>query len=317
MDEQLDCLIVGGGPAGLTAAIYLARFHLKILVVDDRKGRAASIPCTHNLAGFPGGISGAELLKRMREQAQLYGAKIEKEFVTRLDRTDEGFEARWGGGSARTKTVLLATGTYNRRPPMDQELHDEALANGLIRYCPICDGYEVTDKKVGVIGSDSHGVAEAVFIRGFTADVTLIAPDKAMELRPEDQQKLKVAEIDCIDGPTQAVAISDKCIVVETAEGTHAFDSVYPALGSDPHILLAKQVGAKLGENGCVATDDHQRTSIRGLYAAGDVVIGLDQISHAMGDGGVAATTIRNDIASREPLFREPDLEMEEDAQGA
>jgi thioredoxin reductase (NADPH) len=304
MDEPLDCLIVGGGPAGLTAAIYLARFHLKILVVDDGKGRAASIPCTRNLAGFPGGISGKEVLQRMREQAQLYGAKIADGFITRLDKTQDGFTATWGGGSVRAKTVLLATGVTNRRPPMDEELHDDALERGLIRYCPICDGYEVTDKKIGVIGSDSHGVAEAVFIRGFTPDVTLIAPDKAMRLKPEDSRKLKQAEIACIDGPAHAVAISDKCIVVETADGTFTFDSVYPALGSDTHTQLAEQVGANLANDRCIVCDEHQRTSVPGLYAAGDVVHGLDQISHAMGEGGVAATTIRNDLAKEEPLLR-------------
>jgi thioredoxin reductase (NADPH) len=304
MDEPLDCLIIGGGPAGLTAAIYLARFHLSILVLDDGKGRAASIPCTHNLAGFPGGISGREVLDRMRKQAREYGARIESGFVTRLDRTGQGFRATWGAGSVEAKTVLLATGTRNRRPPMDEDLHDDALQRGLIRYCPICDGYEVTDKRVGVIGSDHHGVAEALFIRSYTPHVTLIAPDKALELHSSDAEKLKKAKIDCIDGPAQAVAISDGCIVVETAEGTHSFDSVYPALGSDPHVLLAEEVGANLAENGCVATDDHQRTSIPGLYAAGDVVIGLDQISHAMGEGGVAATTIRNDLSERDPLLR-------------
>lgn len=304
MDDPLDCLIVGGGPAGLTAAIYLARFHLKILVVDDGKGRAASIPCTRNLAGFPGGISGKEVLQRMREQAQLYGAKIADGFITRLDKTKDGFTATWGGGSVDAKTVLLATGVANRRPPMDEELHDDALERGLIRYCPICDGYEVTDKKIGVIGSDSHGVAEAVFIRGFTPDVTLIAPDKAMRLKPEDSRKLKQAEIACIDGPAHAVAISDKCIVVETADGTFTFDSVYPALGSDTHTQLAEQVGANLANDRCIVCDEHQRTSVPGLYAAGDVVHGLDQISHAMGEGGVAATTIRNDLAKEEPLLR-------------
>jgi thioredoxin reductase (NADPH) len=304
MDEPLDCLIVGGGPAGLTAAIYLARFHLKVLVIDDGKGRAASIPCTRNLAGFPDGISGKEVLKRMREQAQFYGAKFKDGFVTRLDTTEGGLCATWGGGSLEAKTVLLATGTYNRRPPMDEDLHDEALQRGLIRYCPICDGYEVTDKKVGVIGSDRHGVAEALFIRSYTPHVTLIAPDKALRLARDEQDKLRIAQIDCVDGPAQAVAITDGCIVVETAEGTLSFDSVYPALGSDPHVLLAEEVGASLGEKGRVTVDDHQRTSIPGLYAAGDVVIGLDQISHAMGEGGVAATTIRNDLAEREPLLR-------------
>jgi thioredoxin reductase (NADPH) len=304
MDEPLDCLIVGGGPAGLTAAIYLARFHLKILVVDDGKGRAASIPCTRNLSGFPAGISGKDVLQRMREQAQLYGCRIEDGFITRLDRTESGFTATWGAGSVETKTVLLATGVKNRRPPMDEELHDEALARGLIRYCPICDGYEVTDKRVGVIGSGSHGVAEATFIRSYTPDVTLIAPDKAMNLKAEDAEKLKIAQVPCIDGPAQAVAISKDCIVVETAEGTFSFDSVYPALGSDTHIQLAEQVGAEIAGKNCIVTDTHQRTSVPGLYAAGDVVIGLDQISHAMGQGGVAATTIRNDLAKEEPLLR-------------
>ena len=303
-DEPLDCLIVGGGPAGLTAAIYLARFHLDILVVDDGKGRAESIPCTHNHAGYPDGISGKELVRLMREQAQRYGARIERDYVTRLDRTEDGFCATWGSGSVKAKTVLLATGVKNRRPPMDEELHDDALARGLIRYCPICDGYEVTDKKVGVIGSDSRGVAEAIFLRGFTPDVTLIAPDKALDLTAEDQEKLKAAAIDCVDGPAQAVAISERCIVVDTAEGHYTFDSLYPALGSDTHNQLAEQVGARLNEQGCIGVDARQRTSVPGLYAAGDVVIGLDQISHAMGEGGVAATTIRNDLAKDQPLLR-------------
>ena len=303
-EKPLDCLIVGGGPAGLTAAIYLARFHLGILLVDDGKGRAESIPCTHNHAGYPDGISGKELVARMREQAQLYGARIERDHVTRLDKTEHGFRATWGSGSSEAKTVLLATGVKNRRPPMDEELHDDALARGLIRYCPICDGYEVTDKRVGVIGSDSHGVAEAVFLRSYTSDVTLIAPDKALRVSAEDQATLKAAEIEWVDGPAQAVAISEECIVVDTAEGHFTFDSVYPALGSDTHVQLAEQLGARLNELGCIAVDPHQRTSVPGLYAAGDVVIGLDQISHAMGDGGVAATAIRNDLAKQAPLLR-------------
>jgi len=317
MDEPiLDCLIVGGGPAGLTAAIYLARFHLDILVVDGGKSRAGWIPCTRNHAGFPDGINGKELLQRMRDQACKYGAKIETEYVTKLERDDKSglFTATWGSGCRTARTVLLATGVTNRRPPMDEDLHDDALARGLIRYCPICDGYEVTDKKVGVIGSDSHGVAEAVFIRSYTADITLIAPDKAMRLKPDDQKKLKDAGIDCVDGPAQAVAFSSEFIVVDTAEGHHTFDSVYPALGSDTHTQLGEMVGAKLAPDGCFLCDEHQRTSAPGLYAAGDVVHGLDQISHAMGEGGVAATTVRNDLARQRPLWREPVEEAREAA---
>jgi thioredoxin reductase (NADPH) len=307
MDEEiLDCLIVGGGPAGLTAAIYLARFHLDILVVDGGKSRAAWIPCTRNVSGFPDGIAGTELLQRMRDQACKYGAKIETEFVTKLERDpDNGlFTATWGSGCRSARSVLLATGVTNRRPPMDEALHDDALARGLVRYCPICDGYEVTDRTIGVIGSDSHGVAEALFLRSYTAAITLIAPDKALNLKAEDYDRLKAAGIDCVDGPAQAVAIPDGCIVVETADGTHTFDSIYPALGSDMHTQLAEMVGAGLSKDGCVVVDSHMRTNVPGLYCAGDVVIGLDQISHAMGQGGVAATTIRNDLEKQRPLWR-------------
>jgi thioredoxin reductase (NADPH) len=319
MDEDiLDCLIIGGGPAGLTAAIYLARFHLDILVVDGGKSRAGWIPCSHNHAGYPDGINGKELLGLMREQAQKYGAKIKTEQATKLEQGEDGiFTATWGSGCERARTVLLATGLTNRRPPMDEDLHNEALSQGLIRYCPICDGYEVTDKKVGVIGGDSHGVAEALFIRSYTSDVTLVAPDAALDLGAEDQQKLEDAGIACVDGPAHAVAITGKCIVVDTAEGHYSFDSVYPALGSDTHTQLGEMLGAELAEDGCFLCDDHQRTSVRGLYAAGDVVHGLDQISHAMGEGGVAATTIRNDLAKQSPLFRRPTQQLEEAADGS
>jgi len=306
MDEPiLDCLIVGGGPAGLTAAIYLARFRLDILVVDAGKSRASWIPCTRNVPGFPDGIKGTELLERMGQQACRYGCEIETEIITKLELDADGFfTATWGSGCRTARTILLATGVTNRRPPMDEELHNKAVARGLVRYCPICDGFEVTDKKVGVIGSDSLGVAEALFIRCFTSDVTLIAPDKAMQLRIEDQQTLKEAGIECVDGPAHAVAIPDGCIVVDTAEGHYTFDSIYPSLGSDTHTQLAEMVGANLSADNCVLVDHHMRTSVPGLFAAGDVVIGLDQISHSMGQGGVAATTIRNDLAKQRSLWR-------------
>jgi len=320
MDEQiLDCLIIGGGPAGLTAAIYLARFHLDVMVVDGGKSRASSIPCTRNVSGFADGIEGSELLRRMRDQACKYGAKLEAEFVTRLERDPQTdlFTATWGSGLATALAVLLATGVTNRRPPMDEDLHDQALARGLVRYCPICDGYEVTDKRVGVIGSDHHGVAEVLFLRSYTSNLVLIAPDKALQLGSDDQKNLKEAGIQCVDGPAQAVAISDDCIVVDTAEGHYTFDSIYPALGSDTHTQLAGMVGADLSSDNCIKVDTHQRTSIPGLYAAGDVVIGLDQISHSMGEGGVAATTIRNDLCAKGPRWRLPPEQIEKSESGS
>ena len=153
---------------------------------------------------------------------------------------------------------------------MDEELHDDALARGLIRYCPICDGYEVTDKNVGVIGSDSHGVAEALFLRSFTADVTLIAPDKALQLEARGPARSsKDAGIDCVDGPAQAVAISDECIVVDTAEGHYTFDSIYPgARVATPTPSSPRWSAQSLSSDGCIIgrqppADQRRRASMR------------------------------------------------------
>jgi thioredoxin reductase (NADPH) len=107
-----------------------------------------------------------------------------------------------------------------------------------------------------------------------------------------------------LDGPCRAIAINGDQIAVETGHGRLLFDSLYPALGSDVRNELACQLGAALNDMGSIIADAHQRTNIPGLYAAGDVTLGLDQISHAMGEGGVAATTIRNDLAKERPLLR-------------
>jgi thioredoxin reductase (NADPH) len=302
---DFDCLVIGGGPAGLTAAIYLARFHLSLAVVDAGQSRAAWIPITHNHAGFPEGISGIDLLERMRTQAGLYGVTVTGGEVSALRAIDGGFEVAWGEKRVRARTVLLATGTCNRRPDIDPRLHRDAVARGLLRYCPICDGYEVTDKSLGVIGTGVRGLAEARFLRGFTEAVTLLAPKGAHQLEPEQLEESIALGLELVDGPARVDRLTKDGIVIVTPGGSHEFDSVYPALGSDCRSDLAIQVGAKLSDEGDVVVDRHQRTSVAGLYAAGDVVSGLDQISHAMGEGGVAATTIRNDLYSQRPLLRE------------
>lgn len=301
---EYDCVIVGGGPAGLTAAIYLARFHLAVLVVDAGQSRAAWIPRSHNCPGFPGGISGSELLDRMRTQAETYGVKQVNGTVTRIEPAGDDFMVDWGSGPVQAAAVLLCTGLTNRRPPMDPDMHDAAMAVGLIRYCPVCDGYEVTDKAVGVIGTGAHGVGEAVFLRSYTGAVTLVAPDGPHELDQADREQIAEYGIALADGPCRAIIPEATRITVRTLAGSLIFDSIYPALGSDVHIELARQAGAMIAEDGSLPVDAHQRTSVPGLYAAGDVVLGLDQISHAVGEAGVAATTIRNDLARRRPLLR-------------
>lgn len=304
MTKTLDCLVVGGGPAGLTAAIYLARFRLAVRVVDTGSSRAALIPCTRNHAGFPRGISGKALLALMRTQATEFGAELTEGKVCRLQKDGEHFIAQIDGKRVRARSVLLATGVVNNRPPIDPELHDAAVARGLLRYCPICDGYEVTDQRVGVIGTRTHGHNEAIFLRMYTRHVTLIAPDGAHALSEAERDTLRALNIGTKDGPCAPLTIEGEAIFVSTPEGILPFDTVYPALGSVIRSELAIGLGAEASEDGCLVVDTRQLTSVAGLYAAGDVTKGLDQISHAMGQAGVAATAIRNWIADRYMLVR-------------
>ncbi|WP_375287990.1 NAD(P)/FAD-dependent oxidoreductase [Sphingomonas sp.] len=299
-----DCIIIGAGPAGLTAAIYLARFHLKIRLLDAGDSRAGLIPLTHNHAGYPEGISGRDLLQRMLAQAERYGAVREAARATAIERNGDDFVVRTPDRALPARTVLLATGVRNHRPDMPDALHDEALERGLLRYCPICDGYEVTDTKVGVIGTDTHGMKEALFLRGYTKDVTLISPDGGHRLDTACQRALDDAGVRRVDGPCGGWAIEGDQLAFDTAEGRLAFDSAYPAMGSHIRSELAVAARARATADGCLEVDDHQRTSIPGLFAAGDVVKGLDQISHAMGEAGVAATTIRNLLDERAPMRR-------------
>ncbi|WP_061924596.1 NAD(P)/FAD-dependent oxidoreductase [Altererythrobacter epoxidivorans] len=300
-----DCIIVGAGPAGLTAAIYLARYRLDIRLFDCGTSRASWIPTSHNHAGFPDGINGEELLERMREQAAKYGALREPKRVTDLRKDGDCFIVSCDDEVFEASTVLLATGVVNNRPDgIDDQLHDEAMSRGLIRYCPVCDGYEVTDKRVAVIGTGDHGTAEAQFIRGFTADLTLVSPNGDHDLSETCSRALDDAGIARVAGPCGGFAIEGERIAFDTADGRMSFDSLYPALGSLVRSGLARSCGAEVGENDCIRVDDHLETSVPGLFAAGDVVIGLDQISHAMGQAGVAATTIRNHLAETRPLRR-------------
>jgi thioredoxin reductase (NADPH) len=303
--KPLDCLVIGAGPAGLTAAIYLARFHLRVALVDAGHSRAALIPRTHNHAGYPGGIAGTELLRRMREQAAEFGVTAEDGLVERIEREGEGFLARVEGRSWTARSVLLATGVVNHRPPMAPEVHDRALERGLLRYCPVCDGYEASDSRIGVIGSGSRGHGEAMFLRGFSADVTLVSPEGEHELSASEREELERHGIALEAGPCGPLRIEGESMVVPVPRGELAFDTVYPALGSLVRSDLALALGARATEDGCIEIDAHQRTSVAGLYAAGDVTRGLDQISHAMGQAGVAATTIRNDLCEKRTLLRE------------
>ncbi len=302
-DAILDCVIIGGGPAGLTAALYLARFRREILVLDAGQSRARWIPRTHNQAAFPGGISGKELLRRMRRQARDHGVQSFSATVDELRPSMAGFEVLFEGKRSIAKTVLLATGVENRRPKMDRKLHCEALASGLLRYCPVCDGFEVRDQAIAVLGANGHGVSEALFLRNYSGNVTLL-PAQRTDLDAANRRQLVAAGISVVDEPASSFAISKRKIVIKV-DGPprgYEFDTLYPALGSTANSGLVRSIGAGVSELGCLVTDEHQMTTLPGIYAAGDVVEGLDQIAVASGQAAIAATAIHNRLREREAV---------------
>ncbi|UVC12581.1 NAD(P)/FAD-dependent oxidoreductase (plasmid) [Rhizobium sp. TH2] len=299
-----DCVIVGGGPAGLTAALYLARYHLSSTLIDGGKSRAALIPLSHNHAGFPDGISGRDLLERIRRQLALYPAELIHGQVESIDLEDGIFRLKVEGSLLDAKKVLLATGVINHRPQMPDDLHDAALMRGLLRYCPVCDGYEITDKDIAVTGSGSRAYAEAKFLRSYTASIAVFPDHGSLDMCEEELAELSDLGITVLDEPPLGFSIAEGALEVKFSDLTRRFASVYPALGSDIQSDLAVSLGAERSEGGCLWVDKHQRTTVPNLYAAGDLVLGLDQISHAMGQAAVAATAIRNDLSSEKVLQR-------------
>lgn len=300
MSRTIDVAVIGGGPAGLTAAIYLARFRRKVVVIDRGGSRAAMIPRSHNHAGYPDGIPGKELLALMQTQALQFGAEVLSGDVAQIAADGDSWRLTGDGFELSANAVLFATGVDNRYPEgIPRDVHDAALAAGQLRYCPICDAYEASGQRIGVIGAESHGVAEALFLRGFSDRVTLFTKIQC-ELHELDRHNLAKAGVTWDPRPVGHYAFGDE-VEMCFADGTSTtVDTIYPALGSDPNCELVGQLGLRTDEDGCILTDKHQRVGLTGLYAAGDVVAGLDQISVAMGHAAIAATAIHNDLRDRE-----------------
>jgi thioredoxin reductase (NADPH) len=294
-DAIIDCLIVGGGPAGLTAAIYLGRYRRSVMLVDEGESRAALIPESHNYPGYAG-IAGRDLLTLLRRQAGQFGARLIDGRVDALaPEADHLLVARFGGETVRARTVLLATGIVDKDPPLPGIRI--AVQKGTLRYCPICDGYEASDQKIGVFGAVQSGGKKALFLRTYSVDVTLLlteAPTDADEAMLKDLATSGVTvssalRFDLEEQGTQISAL--------LADGTrHEFDVMYPALGCEVRSGLARTLGATCDEAGCLLVDGQQCTAVPGILAAGDVVSDLHQLSVAVGHAAIASTAIHNSL---------------------
>jgi thioredoxin reductase (NADPH) len=289
---DVDCLIIGGGPAGLTAANYLARFRRNALLVDGGHSRALLIPETHNYPGFLG-ISGKDLLASLREQAERHGAQLMKGRMDELRRDGGAFVAGVAGTTIRAQRVLLATGIVDESP--DLPGLKDAIYNGTLRFCPICDGYEASDQRIGVLGPLHTAAGKARFLRTYSRDVVLLPTDSA-EKGNDEVRRLNDEGITVADHVIDVDRSGEKIAAIFRDGQRMTVDVLYPALGCAARSDLATALGARCNDSGNVYVDDKQRTSVEGLYAAGDVVTDLHQISVATGHAAVAATAIHNSL---------------------
>lgn len=291
--RHVDCLIVGGGPGGLTAATYLARFRRSVVVVDANESRLQIIPLSHNIPGFPEGVSGPELLKRMRAQATAFGAELIEGHVTACESEGASFLVRSSAGQFRAKTVLLASGV-DVTPPDMADL-DTAIARGVVRYCPVCDGYEAQSARIAVLGGRPGAIDEAHFLLTYSRDITYVPMPGCGALTDEEADRARSAGIVIEYRPCTGLTLRVDQIEIRHPHGdSNSFDIVYPCLGSRPRSQLAEALGARLSPDGALVTDAHSATNISGLYAVGDVLRGLDQVASACGHAAAAATAIHN-----------------------
>lgn len=290
----LDTVVIGAGPAGLTAGIYLRRFHREIAIVDAGDSRAKRIPRSRNYPGFPEGISGEDLLARLGTQLENAGGGVVAQPVLGLEREGEGFATRLPGATLRSRTVLFATGVKDREPRLPGIV--ELRRDGLLRQCPICDAYEFTGRRIGVIGNDAHCAREALFLRDFSPHVAMLCIDGEARLEPVQRDELERAGIACIVAQASEVTGgAGTGAVIRTSDGKdYTFDVLYAALGSQPRSELAATLGVGLDELRNIVVDAHCMTNLPGVFAAGDVVSALDQIAVATGHAAIAATAIHN-----------------------
>jgi thioredoxin reductase (NADPH) len=287
--QPYDCAVVGGGPAGLLAAVYLARFRRRTLVVHDGQSRARWIPRTRNVPGYPHGIEGKELLERLAEQAARYELDRVATRVVSLDGSAGDFVLNGDGGPWHARRVILATGVHDIIPE-DLRMLWPLVSQGLVRLCPVCDAFELCDKRIGLLARGGHAEREAKMLSVF-GDVTVLTHgggDISQAFRSVRRRISSVKE-------TQGVAV-----ILEDGESLE-FDALYVGFGVEVYSGLAAKLGARCDEAGFLFVDQKQQTSVPGLYAAGDVVQSLSQISVAFGQAAIAASAINVALNEERP----------------
>ncbi|ESZ19617.1 NAD(P)/FAD-dependent oxidoreductase [Mesorhizobium sp. L48C026A00] len=289
---QLDCLIIGGGPAGLAAATYLARFRRRALVIDAGRSRANWISSIRNYPGFPGGISGLQLLGDMHAQAKRFGARIESGTVSAIERSEDGFLVTASDRMFRAATLLIAAGVEDNLPDVPG-FSVELIVRDKIRLCPVCDAFEFYGRRIAVWGEGERSVKEALFLRTYCDAITVLVASG--NIGASDRERLAAAGVETLEIPVVRLEErEDGIALVQTDGRTRRFEGIYLAMGSTPRAGLAVALGAEVNMADCLLVDAHQETTAPGLYSAGDIVDELNQITVAVGHAAIAATAIHN-----------------------
>lgn len=277
-----DVIIIGAGPAGISASLYTVRRNLKTLIIYKEKSALEKTTKIENYYGFENGINGEDLYKIGIKQAQNAGAEVIKEEVTNIKIEYHKFKVQTLNNEFEAKSVILATGNKKSKPNIKNI--DKYEGKG-ISYCAICDGFFYRNKDVAVIGNGDYAISEAMDLQNIAKSITILTNGgQAPEYRAENIY-INTKEIQEIDG-------ENKVEKIEFKDNTKIkVDGVFIAQGVAGSTDFAKKIGAKI-DNDKIDVDENMETSIKGLFACGDCTGGLYQVSKAVYEGTKAGLAV-------------------------
>ncbi|MBD8068051.1 NAD(P)/FAD-dependent oxidoreductase [Bacillus sp. PS06] len=303
MVSTYDCVVIGGGIAGLQAAIQLGRYQHQALVIDSKLGRSTLCRNYHNILGWPNGVSGETLRNLGREHARSYGIQFLTDTVIAIKDHQEILEISCESGEQYyAKKVLLATGVLDRLP---SDIEDLIPCLGLSVYvCPDCDGYEIRGKKTVVLGAGKVGAQLALTLMQWTNSLTYINHD-GNELEAELQTQLVGKGITYIKEPIKRIISKNsnelKSIILESGQVIEAEKGFIGFGGNKVRTDLIKELSVERMENNHVIVDPRtKRTSHPNIWAAGDIAVHSEQVTIAMGDGMQAAIWIHKSLVNEQ-----------------
>jgi len=303
-----DVVIIGGGPAGATAALYAARARLKTVVIDKglTAGSAGKALGIANFPGIPGIISGAELVRRIREQAASFGAEFVTDKVLRVDLSTDPREVWTGGGIYKGKVIIIATGSMGRSRYLPGE---ERLIGRGVSYCATCDAAFFRGQEVAVVGDNDEAVEEALTLTRFATRVHFLSPTRDLRASPDLAGELTAHPNVVYRSATRVEEILGQDRVegvrITSAEGTEVLPvaGVFLYLQGNVPITDFLEGQLPLGEGGCLLVDENFQTAVPGVFAVGDVLCRhLKQAVVAAAEGAIAAMAADRYLRGRPQL---------------